>query len=416
MTGSIPAVPAAGPAPAEPPPRGRGYGAAARVLGIGVAATGITTFAYFGVAAHVLGERPYASIALLWSVVSIAITVLYRPVEQLLSRRIASGSGEGHPLRSALTVQAGAAALFLVLAVALRGPLQDGAFDGSQSLYVICLVATVAYAGSYLARGWLAGHGRYGLYGTLVFSESMCRFMFAVAVAVGLASGPVAVALGIAVAPVLSLLVVGVGLAGHARAAAATRGRLRDDAGFAGSAFAIQLAEQALVGGAVLVVEAAGGGPGLAGRAFNVLLIARAPLVLFQAVQAALLPHLAAGGDARSAIRPTLLLVAAFSLVSTLVLLAIGPQLMHLAFGPGEAYGRFGLALVAIGMGFHLAAGTLTQRTLAEGHPHRAAAAWLACAALFLLWLAVPVGDQSLLRVETGYCAATALLAAAMAR
>ena len=153
-----------------------------------------------------------------------------------------------------------------------------------------------------------------------------------------------------------------------------------------------------------------------AGRAFNVLLIARAPLVLFQADPGrAAAPH-RLGGDAREAIRPTLLLVAAFSAISTLVLLVAGPWLMHAAFGPDVPYGRVGLAIVAIGMGFHLAAGTLTQRTLAEGHAHRAAAAWLACAAVFLLWIALPVGDQSLLRVETGYCVATALLAAAMAR
>jgi O-antigen/teichoic acid export membrane protein len=387
------------------------------VLGAGVAATGLVTFAYFAVAGHVLAERPYARVALLWSVVSIAITVLYRPVEQLLSRRIASGSGEGHPLRSAILVSASAAALFLVLAVALRVPLEDGAFDGSAQLYAICLVATVAYAGSYVARGWLAGHGNFAFYGVLVFCESTCRFAFALAVALGLAHGEVAVALGIAVAPVLSLGVVVVALAGHARIARATPGgRLRDDAGFAGAAFAIQLAEQALVGGAVLVVEAAGGGPALAGRAFNVLLIARAPLVLFQAVQAALLPHLASGGDEREAIRPTLLLVAAFSAVSVLVLLAIGPWLMHAAFGPDLPYARGGLALVAVGMGFHLAAGTLTQRRLASGQAARTAVAWLGCAVLFLLWLAVPIGDQSLLRVEIGYCVATALLAAAMAR
>ena len=98
------------------------------------------------------------------------------------------------------------------------------------------------------------------------------------------------------------------------------------------------------------------------------------------------------------------------------MLLVAGPWIMHAAFGADVPYGRVGLAVVAIGMGFHLAAGTLTQRTLAAGTHQRAAVAWLACAAVFLLWIAVPVGDQSLLRVETGYCAATALLAAAMAR
>ena len=103
------------------------------MLGAGVAATGFITFAYFGVAGHVLAERPYARLALL------LVGGLDRdhgpatgPSSSCCRGAIASGSGEGHPLRSALMVQTAAAALFLVLAVALRVPLQDGAFDGSQ--------------------------------------------------------------------------------------------------------------------------------------------------------------------------------------------------------------------------------------------------------------------------------------------
>ena len=48
----------------------------------------------------------------------------------------------------------------------------------------------LAYAASYFARGWLAGHQRFALYGGLVFLESTSRFLFALAVAVGIGSGP----------------------------------------------------------------------------------------------------------------------------------------------------------------------------------------------------------------------------------
>ena len=51
----------------------------------------------------------------------------------------------------------------------------------------------LAYAASYFARGWLAGHQRFALYGGLVFLESTSRFLFALAVAVGIASGQAAV-------------------------------------------------------------------------------------------------------------------------------------------------------------------------------------------------------------------------------
>ena len=57
------------------------------------------------------------------------------------------------------------------------------------------LVGTLAYAASYFARGWLAGHQCFGLYGGLVLMESLRRLCFALAVAVGIASGQTAVAL-----------------------------------------------------------------------------------------------------------------------------------------------------------------------------------------------------------------------------
>ena len=66
----------------------------------------------------------------------------------------------------------------------------------------------LAYAASYFARGWLAGHQWFGLYGALVFMEATSRLLFAVAVAIGIASGQTAVAMGMAAAPFVSLIVV----------------------------------------------------------------------------------------------------------------------------------------------------------------------------------------------------------------
>ena len=52
------------------------------------------------------------------------------------------------------------------------------------------------------------------------------------------------------------------------------------------------LSEQTLLNAAVLTVAATSPNNALAGIVFNVLLIARAPLQLFQAIQTSLLPHL----------------------------------------------------------------------------------------------------------------------------
>ena len=122
---------------------------------------GVVTFAYFSVASYVLDDVAYKQIALLWSVLFVTVSVIYRPIEQLLSRTIADRRARGleddHPLRTPLLIQGGFALAFLVVALALRGPIEDDLFDGSATLYWILVVAVLAYAASYFARGWLAG-------------------------------------------------------------------------------------------------------------------------------------------------------------------------------------------------------------------------------------------------------------------
>ncbi len=171
----------------------RSYGSGARLLSIGIAATGLLTFAYFSIASHVLSEEAAQRLDVLWSVMFVVISVIYRPVEQLLSRTIAERRAHGHaehPLRVPIAIQAGFALAFLVVALALREQLIHEVFDGYTALYDVLLVGTLAYAGSYFARGWLAGHQYFGLFGGLVLMESTSRICFALAAALGIDERP----------------------------------------------------------------------------------------------------------------------------------------------------------------------------------------------------------------------------------
>ncbi len=192
---------------------------------------------------------------------------------------------------------------------------------------------------------------------------------------------------------------------------------IRGGTGFALSVSGIQLAEQALLNAAVLTVEATSADHMLAGVVFNVLLITRAPLQLFQAIQTSLLPHLA-GLEATQgtaafgqAIRRTVLAIGGFSGAVAVGLLAIGPFAMGQVFGQVYPYNRFGLALIAVGMGLHLCSGALNQAALARGQAAAAAATWLIVAAGFVGWMLLPVIGDQMLRVEVGYTAAAGLLA-----
>ena len=58
----------------------------------------------------------------------------------------------------AATIQLALGVAFAVVALVFRAPIQDDLFNGSATLYWILIVAVLAYAASYFARGFLAGH------------------------------------------------------------------------------------------------------------------------------------------------------------------------------------------------------------------------------------------------------------------
>ena len=429
----------------------RSYGSGARMLSIGIASTGVLTLAYFAIASHLLDSKAdrgeYSHLDVLWSVMFVIISVIYRPIEQLLSRTIADHHARGIaalPMRVPMSIQGGFALAFLAVALPLHDELAHHVFH-SDTLYWVFVVGIVAYAASYFARGWLAGHKYFALYGGLVFMESASRIAFAIAAAVGITHGQSAIGLGIAAAPFVSLVVVPAAFATHAqRSPAAAVAELADAAlegpaaegieevvsdlsirrgsGFAFSVSGIQLAEQTLLNAAVLTVAASSGRANqlLPGIVFNVLLITRAPLQLFQAIQTSLLPHLAGlevtqgrAAFAR-AIRLTLIAIAAFAIAVAIGLLAIGPFVLHHLFHNNFHYQRLGLAVIGLGMGLHLSSGALNQAALARGQAAQAAVLWLLAAAIFVVWMLLGVISNQILRTEVGYAGAAGLLALAL--
>jgi O-antigen/teichoic acid export membrane protein len=400
------------------------YGKTASFLAVGVGLTGVITYVYFFIASHVLSKPDYGEITVVWSAVFITISTLYRPVEQLLSRHISEHLVKGEPIggttRNAATIQVGLALLFAVLALVLRGPLQDDLLEGNETLYWVFFSAVLFYAASYFARGFLAGQKRFGLFTALILSESCFRTLFAVLVAVSLLEGQSAVAIGIVAAPSLSLMVVPLAFARQARTAS-PRPPIEADAesavsmahgtGFAAAVLVIMFSEQAFLNAGPLVARGLEGAAA-AGFIFNVLMLARAPLQLFQAVSTSILPHLTglhtsedpgSEGEFHRSVRMVLLGIAAFTAVMALAVLVAGPQLMQLAFSRKFSYDRVELLLVALGTGLYLSSVTVNQACVAQGQVRRAAARWIGCAALFIAWNFVPLVENEFHRIEIGF-------------
>ncbi len=409
------------------------YGKTASFLAVGVGLTGLITYAYFLIASHVLSKPDYGQITVLWSAVFITISTLYRPVEQLLSRHISERLEKREPIgqemRVASTIQLGLAASFAVVALVLRGPIQDGLLEGNETLYWVFFGAVLFYAASYFARGYLAGQRQFGPFTALILSESVFRTLFAVLVAVSLLEGQSAVAIGIVAAPSLSLLVVPLAFAWRAKkeraqpqqpAATAEHEEfsMRKGGGFAAAVLAIMFSEQAFLNAGPLIARSLQGAAA-AGFIFNVLMIARAPLQLFQAISTSILPHLTSlhtstdpdsEREFHRSVRGVLLGIAGFAAFTAIVVLIAGPKLMQIAFSDKFTYDRAGLLLVTLGMGLYLSSVTLNQACLAQGQVRRAAARWLGCAAFFIAWNFVPLVSDEFRRVEIGFALTAGVL------
>jgi O-antigen/teichoic acid export membrane protein len=413
---------------------GAEYGKTASFLAVGVGLTGVITYAYFLIASHVLSKPDYGQITVLWSAVFITISTLYRPIEQLLSRHISERRVKGQPIREpmrvASTIQLGLSLLFAVLALALRGPIQDDLLEGNSALYWVFFSSVLFYAASYFARGFLAGSQRFGLFVALILSESCFRTIFAVMVAIGILSGQSAVAIGITAAPALSLIVVPFAFIRRAQKQGQSEmpGReaeempedfsFRHGGGFAGAVLVIMFSEQAFLNAGPLIVRGLQGAAA-AGFIFNVLMLARAPLQLFQSVSTSILPHLTtlhasedpdSGRQFDHTVRMVLLGILAFTALVVVVVLIAGPQLMQLAFSKKFTYDREGLLLVGVGMGLYLSSVTVNQACIAQGQVRRAAVRWISCAAAFIAWNFVPLVSDEFRRVEIGFLLAAGLL------
>jgi O-antigen/teichoic acid export membrane protein len=192
--------------------------------------------------------------------------------------------------------------------------------------------------------------------------------------------------------------------------------------GFAAAVLLIMLSEQTFLNAGPLLIRATEGAAA-AGFIFNVLMIARAPLQLFQAVSTSLLPHLTdlhtgsedeSGEAFRRSIRMVNLAIAGFTAVVAAAVLIAGPGLMQLAFSGKFEYHRVDLLIVTAGMGLYLASVTVNQACLAQGKVKSAAAAWISCAALFVVWNLVPLVEDEFKRTEIGFTVAAAVLLAAL--
>lgn len=410
----------------------RAAGSGAALLSIGTLASGVLAYVFNLLAARALGPAEYGPVAVLWAAMFLVSVVLFRPVEQTLSREIADRRARGEDARqvtrAATRLTVALVALVTVLVAVAWGPLTDDLFGGRELMTVALWAGIAGYAISYYVRGLLSGLEDLGDYGLLLLVDGAARVAFAVPL-VAVAS-PAVAAIAIVAAALGGPLAVHVAArrrrgAPRAERLAGTGSRpfaLTRALGFAAPIAVVAGAEQILVSGGALLVAITGGASATAaaGTVFAATMLVRAPVFLFQGVAAALLPRftgLSAVGDNRAVLRQVGAMAGGMLALSALLVagaLVAGPEIMTLLFGAGFDVGRGDLAILSAGVGTYLAAATLSQAVLARGRSLAAAGAWVTAATTFVV-VELSIAGAPFHRVSVAFAVATAIACALLA-
>ncbi|HEY8217668.1 MAG TPA: hypothetical protein VIH82_11070 [Acidimicrobiia bacterium] len=395
------------------------------VVGAGLIVAGITSYLFQILEFRSLSKADYAAVNALWVSVFVLAPGFFLPIEQEVGRAVAArrsrGIGGGPVVRRAamLGLWLTTALAIGVVVLAVTTNVVDRLFEGSNGLIACLVIALFSYWFTYLARGTVAGNGRFRAYSLIVGAEGLVRVLPAIALAIAGVSNPVAYGLCFAIPPALGTLA---SLRGE-------RGLLPSGPQAPWSELSTNLGY--LLGGS-LMAQALSYAPFLGAQLLSKpsereavadfivgLFLARIPILLFQAVQAALLPklaHLAGSGqhdDFRNGLRKLLIVVVSIGALGVLAAGTIGPTAGEILFGDKFNLGNVDLALLAAGSGLFILALTLAQGLIALMGHSRALFAWAIGLAVFVVTTAL-AGDDLFKRVEIAFIVAAAASAAAM--
>jgi O-antigen/teichoic acid export membrane protein len=398
-------------------------------MSIGTLASGVLAYAFNVLAARALGPAAYGAVGALWGGMFLLAVLLFRPIEQTVSRAVADHVARGEDARPVIRSAGWLTALVTAVAVGgcvlLWAPITDRLFAGNSVLTVALVAGLAGYALSYFVRGLVGGVQWFGGYGLVLLADGAIRFVLALPLLIVASQTVAAVAIAAAAAGGALAPLASRRRGTLRRLAGGTRGKfaLGSAVRFAMPAAVVAGCEQVLVSGGPLLVLIAGGpgAPAAAGVLFAATLLVRAPVFLLQGIQASLLPSLTtfrARGDEASLHRATAkvaLILAGFAAALAAGALVAGPFAMTVLYGDEFTAGRIDLALLCVGIGGFMAAGVFCQAALARAQAWTAARAWGAGATAFVaLELALP--GTAFHRVSIAFAAGSTIAALLLMR
>ncbi len=398
-------------------------------VGAGLVIGSLAAWGYQIFAEKRLSDPGYNAVNALWVLTFVATPGFFQPLEQEVARAIAhrraEGVGGGPVLWKAARLGLILAAI-LAAATALVAVIAPGVVhqlfkrESDQWLLLAAFIAALfTYAAAYLARGALSGNQRFRNYGMMHGTEGFMRIFAVVAIVAlskntltdshgvtlkdshGIArtfASPGLFGLALVLPPIVAVIVSLWGQKGLAKPGPdAPWSELSSALAWllASSVFAQALSYAPVFAAQILVSQDAKSQAELAGFV-TAMFLARVPLLMFQAVQAALLPklsaHAAAGkhDEFRNGLMRLLTLVIVIAVLGVVGALVAGKPVGKFIFHEKWTLGNGALALLAAGAGAYIIAFTLAQGLIALRAYSRLTIGWTMGAITFLVIM--PVG------------------------
>ena len=381
---------------------GTGFMVAGGLIG----AVGAYLFQVYG--GRALGPEAFAPISVLWTLFFILATVLLVPVEQYVTREVASGR---KALPSDLRPTLAMALIGSVLGAAYV--LYDDLFAGDPQYVAQIALLMVGYSLLFMGKGVLAGTRNFAKVGWVLVVETMARLVVGVLVVF---------LIGTAVSLGWAMVIGGFSVLalrwwrhdnGESRVPAAPA------RGFLGGYLGGTASSQLLLGGAPLAAAALGASPAMISIVFVTFTLYRAPLTLIFALQGRALPFLA--GLAEEAAHVRLVRIAravvfggvGLTLLGGVVGWFVGADVVRILFGSEFAPRPIVAMFVAAGVMAAASAQVASQVLVADAKTKRLAMAWaggLAAGLLALLLVSGAVDTRVALSFAIGEIAALGLM------
>jgi O-antigen/teichoic acid export membrane protein len=393
-------------------------------IGAGLIVVGLSAYGFQILAAKRLTDADYNSLNVLWALVFVFSPGLFQPLEQEVGRAVsarrARGQGGGPLVKRAAFLGAMLSLAVIAAALVFHTRIINHMFDGRTALIYALFIATICYYAAFITRGTLSGNGRFGAYGLMHGSEGTVRIL---ACGVLFAAGVSSVGywgLALATPPALAVLISLRGqhdllLPGPEAPYSELSGALAWL--LLGSVLA-QLLSYASVFGVNYYKTPSQAD--LASHFITGLFIARVPLLMFQAVQAALLPKLAGlasegkHDDFRGGMKRLIVVVIVLCTTGVVAATLVGPWFGEKLFPSKWDLGNRDMFLLTLAATFFILALTMAQGLIALKGYKQNAFAWIGAIVAFVV-VVVAAGDDLILRNELAFLAGGVVAALGMA-